>query len=96
MFLTVINVSVVIPNINSNFCRCLKGVKKLTIDRVRIETIMAERQITLGDLAAASGIAKQNISTILRRGNCYPKTAGKLAKGLCVPVVEIAGKLEGA
>ena len=66
----------------------------MKIDRNRIETIMAERQMTLGQLSVASGIAKQNISTIIRRGSCYPKTAGKLAKGLCVPVIEIAGKEE--
>lgn len=61
----------------------------MVVDRKRIEIIMAEKQLTVGDLSVSSGIAQQNISTILRRGSCSPKTAGKIAKGLCVPVVKI-------
>ena len=58
----------------------------MKLNRAQIETVLAERQMTLAQLSLASGIAKQNISTIIRRGSCYPKTAGKLAVGLCVPV----------
>ena len=32
---------------------------------------------------------RQNISAIIKRGTCEPKTAGKLAVGLGVPVAEI-------
>lgn len=65
----------------------------MRISKVRIETILAERQMTLQQLSTASGIAKQNISTIIRRGSCYPKTAGKLARGLQVAVAEITEEI---
>ena len=34
-------------------------------------------------------MSRQNISTIIRRGTCEPRTAGKLAAGLGVSVLEI-------
>ena len=55
----------------------------------RIETVMAEQGLTKKELAANCGISAQNVSTIIRRGTCEPKTAGKLAAGLGVPVAEI-------
>ena len=54
-----------------------------------IETTMAERGLTKKALAEHCGISAQNISTIIRRGTCEPRTAGKLAAGLGVPVSEI-------
>lgn len=61
----------------------------MTINTQRIETILAERGLTKAALAANCGISRQSISTIIRRGTCEPKTAGKLAAGLGVPVAEI-------
>lgn len=61
----------------------------MTINTQRIETLLAERGLTKTSLAAESGISRQNVSTIIRRGTCEPKTAGKLAAGLGVPVAEI-------
>lgn len=61
----------------------------MTINAQRIETMIAERGLTKKALAASCGISAQNISTIIRRGTCEPKTAGKLAAGLGVPVSEI-------
>lgn len=55
----------------------------------KIKLILAEMEMTRSDLAAKCGISRQNISTILTRGTCEPKTAGKLAKGLGVPLDEI-------
>lgn len=55
----------------------------------RVESILAERGMTKKAYAEKCGISRQNISTILRRGTCEPKTAGKLAAGLGVPVSEI-------
>lgn len=40
-------------------------------------------------LAEKSGISRQNISTILGRGTCEPKTAAKLANGLGVQICQI-------
>lgn len=61
----------------------------MTINTKRIETMMAERGLTKKALAESCGISAQNVSTIIRRGTCEPKTAGKLAAGLGVPVSDI-------
>ncbi|MDE7002932.1 MAG: helix-turn-helix transcriptional regulator [Oscillospiraceae bacterium] len=61
----------------------------MTINTQRIETMLAERGLTKSALATNCGISRQNVSTIIRRGTCEPKTAGKLAAGLGVPVADI-------
>lgn len=61
----------------------------MEISITRIEAILAERNMTKTKLAAKSGISRQNISTIIRRGTCEPRTAGKLAAGLGVPLTDI-------
>lgn len=61
----------------------------MKIDVNKVKIILAEREMTRSALAALCGISRQNISTILTRGTCEPKTAGKLAKGLGIPVDEI-------
>ena len=66
----------------------------MTINTQRIETMLAERGLTKAAYAASCGISRQDISTIIRRGTCEPKTAGKLAEGLGVPVAGII-KQEG-
>lgn len=65
----------------------------MNISTMKIETLLAERGMTKAALSESCGISRQNISTIIRRGTCEPKTAGKLAAGLGVPVTDI---LEGA
>lgn len=61
----------------------------MKISATRIETILAERCMTKSALADRAGISRQNISTIIRRGTCEPRTAGKLAAGLGVPMADI-------
>lgn len=61
----------------------------MTIDTTRIETMLAERGLTKKAYAANCGISRQNVSTIMRRGTCEPKTAGKLAAGLGISVADI-------
>ena len=61
----------------------------MTIDVRRLEIMLAEKRMTKTDLSEESGISRQNLSAILKRGVCTPKTAGKLAAGLGVPVVDI-------
>lgn len=61
----------------------------MTINAQRVETILAERGLTKAALAESCGISRQNVSTIIRRGTAEPKTVGKLAQGLGVPVAEI-------
>ena len=58
----------------------------MNINKVKIETMLAERGMTKSALAEGCGISRQ---TIIRRGTCEPKTAGKLALGLGVPVAEL-------
>ncbi len=55
----------------------------------RILTALAEQQMTVTTLAKRSGVSRQNISTILRRGTCRPVTAGKLAGALGLDVAEV-------
>lgn len=61
----------------------------MTINTQRIELMLAERGMTKAALAESCGISRQNVSTIIRRGTCEPKTVGKLAAGLGVPVADI-------
>ncbi len=61
----------------------------MTINATKLETMMAEQGLTKKALAAKCGISAQNVSTIIRRGTCEPKTAGRLAAGLGVPVADI-------
>ena len=64
----------------------------MNISAIKIEALLAERGMTKKDLAGECGISRQNISTIVRRGTCEPKTAGKLAAGLGVSVTDIIEK----
>lgn len=61
----------------------------MNIEVQYVEIKMAELGLTKRAFAENCGISPQNISTIIRRGTCVPKTAGKLAAGLVVPVVRI-------
>ena len=55
----------------------------------KIEILLAEKCMTKKALAEISGISRQNISTIMRREECTPRTAGRLARGLGVDVSDI-------
>lgn len=61
----------------------------MNINAEKIEALLAERRMTKAALAERCGICRQNISIIIRRGSCEPKTAGKLAMGLGVSVMEM-------
>lgn len=61
----------------------------MRIDSTKIEMLLAERGLTKAALAEKCGMSRQNISTVVRRGTCEPKTAGKLAIGLGVTIAEI-------
>lgn len=61
----------------------------MNLDKRKIEVFLAEIGLNKSEYAKRCNISRQNISTILRRGSCEPITAGKLAKGLGVPVSEI-------
>lgn len=61
----------------------------MKIDRQRLEILQAQANISATQLSAASGISRQQISSIKARGTCMPITAAKLAKGLGVQISEI-------
>ena len=61
----------------------------MKINVYKIKLMLAEMGMTRAELGIRCGVSRQNISTILTRGTCEPKTAGKLAKGLGVDVREI-------
>lgn len=63
--------------------------KDMVINTFKIKIMLAEMGMTRAELGVRCGISRQSISTILTRGTCEPKTAGKLAKGLGVQVQEI-------
>lgn len=57
----------------------------------KVDCLLAEQGLTKAEFAARCGISRQALSTVLRRGTCEPRTAGRLAAGLGVPVQDIAG-----
>lgn len=61
----------------------------MNLNTAKIEVLLAERGMTKAALAGSSGISRQSVSTVIRRGTCEPKTAGKLAAGLGVTVTTI-------
>lgn len=66
----------------------------MTINTLKIDLLKAEHGLTNTALAERSGISRQSISTILQRGTCSPINAGRLARGLGVPVTDIIVKGE--
>jgi len=64
----------------------------LKLNIAKFELLQAKNSLTQTKLAELSGISRQNISTIIRRGTCLPCTAAKLAKALNVDVEEILVK----
>lgn len=64
----------------------------MNIDKLRIEVILAEQGISKAALADRCGVTPQNLYTIVKRGTCHPKTAGKIAAGLGVSVSDIITK----
>lgn len=61
----------------------------MTINTKLVETMQAERGLTQSALAERAGFSRQSLSTILRRGTAAPRTVGRLAAGLGVPVADI-------
>ena len=54
----------------------------MRIDSMKIEMIMGEKGMTKLLLSEKSGVSRQNITAIIHRGTCEPRTAAKLALGL--------------
>lgn len=67
----------------------------MKINAKKIEILLAEQGKTKQMLSRECGISAQSISTIIRRGSCEPRSAGKLATALGVHVMEIAASERG-
>lgn len=61
----------------------------MKLNSFAIEIYLAEKAWNKTEFAHRCGLSRQALSTILQRGTCEPKTAGKLAMGLGIPVSEI-------
>lgn len=66
----------------------------MRLDVMKIIRLLAEQELTKSELATRSGVSRQQISTIIGCGTCAPKTAGKLAAGLGISVVEIMKEVQ--
>lgn len=64
----------------------------MKLDVFAIKLLIAERELKLVELAEKMGCNRDGLRHILRRGSCTPKTAGKLAHALGVPVEAIVIK----
>lgn len=65
----------------------------MIIDKYKIELELASKGLLLLDLCEMSNVAKATLSLALRnRRNCRPKTVGKIAKALGVPIENIIVK----
>jgi plasmid maintenance system antidote protein VapI len=64
----------------------------MKLDVFAIKLLVAERELKLMELAEKMGCSRDGLHQILRRGSCNPKTAGRLAHALDVPVEAIVIK----
>ncbi len=64
----------------------------MTIDTAKIDLLLAEQGMSKKELAGKCGLSRQRVCAIICRGSCEPRTAGKLAAGLGVPVKDIVEK----
>ncbi len=62
----------------------------MTLDVHKLELALARAAMTKGQLADKAGISRRMFASILRRRNCSPINAGRIATGLGVDVAEIA------
>jgi DNA-binding Xre family transcriptional regulator len=84
--------------VTKEFYRCAllveKGVSLTTLDEIRMDikkvsVMVAERQMSWGDLAKNSGLARASLSQIKKRGSCRSTTIGKIANALGVAVEDL-------
>ena len=66
----------------------------MKLDVIKILRILATQGMTKSELATRAGVSRQQISTIMGRGTCAPRTAGRLAAGLGVSIDEIMKEVQ--
>ena len=58
----------------------------MTISTKRLEALLGAKNLTKKDFSKHCGVSRQTLSTIVRRGTCEPRTAGKIARALGVTI----------
>lgn len=61
----------------------------MRIDKQKLNVILAEKGLTIGDAAKKAGLSRGRYTLIINSESVRPKTAGKIAKGLGVKIEEI-------
>lgn len=61
----------------------------MTIDRSKVNIILAKKKITISEFCNKSGISRNRFYTVMNSKNVTPKTAGHIADLLGVDVTEI-------
>ena len=61
----------------------------MTLNREKVNLILAERKMTVTDLCETAGISRNRFYTVMNSKKIAPKTAGRFAEILGVPVTEI-------
>lgn len=67
----------------------------MKVNAIKIESLLAVQGLTKTELAKKAGMSRQNVSTVVRRGTCEPRTAGKLASALGVDIADIIEDSKG-
>ena len=67
----------------------------MRVNAIKIESLLAVQGLTKTELAKKAGMSRQNVSTVVRRGTCEPRTAGKLASALGVDIADIIEDSKG-
>lgn len=66
----------------------------MKIDKSKVELVLAQKMMTVGELAKKYGTNGSGIHKFLTRPSVRPKTAGMIAAALGVPVAAIIKKEE--
>lgn len=62
---------------------------EMHLNKERIKLIMAQKELSVSEVAERCGKTKQRVSCIFNSINVTPKTAGQIARALEVDVTEI-------
>lgn len=61
----------------------------MTLDREKVDIILAEQQLSVSEFCETSGISRNRFYTVMNSKRITPKTAGHFAKILGVEVTKI-------
>ena len=67
----------------------MKGGKDLRIDRVRLITELAKREMKQVELAKQTGISRTTVNNIISGKSCSDEVGKKIADALHIPIEKI-------